>query len=103
LQEGGKACASRIKAESGKLFCFSIFAWRGKRNRRTKQEQRLLADYALQEGGKACASRIKAESGKLFSILVFSFQFSVFRLFGRGFCCMVSKKYIILKQLIANG
>ena len=25
----------------------------GKRNRRTKQEQRVLAHYALQEGGKA--------------------------------------------------
>ena len=34
----------------------------GKRNRRTKQEQRLLADYALQEGGKACEAGLKRET-----------------------------------------
>ena len=34
----------------------------GKRNRRTKQEQRLLADYALQEGGKACEAGLKRKA-----------------------------------------
>ena len=34
----------------------------GKRNRRTKQEQRLLADYALQEGGKACKAGLKRKT-----------------------------------------
>ena len=34
----------------------------GKRNRRTKQEQRLLADYALQEGGKACEAGLKRKT-----------------------------------------
>jgi exodeoxyribonuclease VII large subunit len=33
-----------------------------KRNRRTKQEQRLLADYALQKGGKACVAGLKRET-----------------------------------------
>ena len=35
---------------------------RSRINRRTKQEQRLLADYALQEGGKACEARLKRKT-----------------------------------------
>ena len=34
----------------------------GKRTRRTKQGQRLLADYALQEGGKACEAGLKRKA-----------------------------------------
>ena len=39
--------------------------WRpknGKRNRRTKQEQRVLAHYALQEGGKALEEGLKRKA-----------------------------------------
>ena len=34
----------------------------GKRNRRTKQEHRVLAHYALQEGGKARKAGLKRET-----------------------------------------
>jgi hypothetical protein len=38
----------------------------GKRNRRAKQGQRLLADYVLQEGGKACAAGLKRKTENFF-------------------------------------
>jgi hypothetical protein len=63
------------KTESGKrkTFVFRFSLGVGKRNRRTKQEQRVLAHYALQEGGKALEEGLKrkTESGKL--ILHFAF------------------------------
>ena len=45
--------AVRIRSESRK---------NEKRNRRTKQEQRVLAHYALQEGGKACGAGLKVKT-----------------------------------------
>ena len=50
------------KTESGKLLVFRFSLGVGKRNRRTKQEQRVLAHYALQEGGKACGAGLKVKT-----------------------------------------
>ena len=70
LQEGGKACASRIKAENGKLlvfFCFSLEVENGAL--RLSREQRANL-FALCRCGaaKSLQSRVKAEN-ILFAIL----------------------------------
>ena len=44
------------------VFAVAVPTENGKRNRRTKQEQRVLAHYALQEGGKACAAGLKRKT-----------------------------------------
>ena len=52
-------------------FCFSFGA--GKRNRRTKQVQSVLAHYALREGGKAHAVGLKRKTFSFFGVLVKEF------------------------------
>ena len=55
--------------KSGKWKTFSFSLGVGKRNRRTKQEQRVLARYALQEGGKDCEAGLKRKTKIILEVL----------------------------------